>query len=368
MAKRIKGTTPREDGYRMPAEWKRQDMVYMVWPERAGWPNYCLDVRRAYCRVAEAISKHTPVTMIVSGRQYPDARVHLSDDIRVIEISNNDCWFRDSGPTFLVNDRGDVRACDWEFNAWGGLYDGLFFPWNLDDLVPRKLCEIEGIDSYRTKGFVLEGGSISVDGEGTVLTTEMCLLSPGRNPHMTKEGIERMLCEYLNCRKVLWLKDGIDPWETNGHVDDVAVFVRPGEVACIYTDDPAHPFYKVAQDAYQTLLGMTDAKGRRLKVHKVPLTKEPIYYKGAETAEWDCLDEEKPADGGLCAASYVNFLISNGAVFVPQYDDPNDGCALEAIREIFPDHEVVGIPTRDIVYGGGNIHCITQNRPAAGEV
>ena len=151
----------------------------------------------------------------------------------------------------------------------GGLVDGLYFPWDQDDLVAQKICEIEHVDSYRTDDFVLEGGSFHVDGQGTVLTTEMCLLSEGRNPQLSKEAIEQKLCDYLNVEKVLWLGDGIDPEETNGHVDDVACFIAPGEVACIYTEDQNSPFYEAAQDAYQRLLKMTDAKGRQLKNHKL---------------------------------------------------------------------------------------------------
>ena len=234
MAKRITGSTPKLDGYRMPAEFEPQAGVWMLWPERNdNWRDGGKPAQKAFADVAKAIAKFEKVT------------------------------------TFLVNDNGGVRAVDWTFNAWGGLVDGLYFPWDLDDQVAQKVCEIERVDSYRTEGFVLEGGSIHVDGEGTVLTTEMCLLSEGRNPDMDRGAIERMLCDYLGCEKVLWLRDGIDPEETNGHIDDVACFIRPGEVACIWTDDPKNPFYQPARDAYDMLSQATDAKGRKLKVHKL---------------------------------------------------------------------------------------------------
>ena len=201
-----------------------------------------------------------------------------------------------------------------------------------------------------------------MDGEGTVLTTEMCLLSAGRNPHLTKKEIEEKLCAYLNCEKVLWLKCGIDPNETNGHIDDVACFIRPGEVACIYTDDKKHPFYRQSQDAYHTLCQMTDAKGRKLKVHKICCTKEPVMRGDF------CIDKVPGSierqDGELCIASYLNFLIVNGGVIVPQYGDKNDALALSQIQTLFPDRKAVGVMTREIVYGGGNIHCITQQQPA----
>ena len=195
-----------------------------------------------------------------------------------------------------------------------------------------------------------------------MLTTEMCLLSPGRNPHMNKAEIEHMLCEYLGAEKVLWLKDGIDPDETNGHVDDVACFVRPGEVACIWTDDEAHPFYRVAHESYEALCATTDAKGRRLKVHKVCLPKVPVCIgKGfaIDAAEGSFPRQE----GEVCPASYLNFLIVNNGVIVPQFGDENDAAALAQLSAIFPDKEVVGVDTLEVVYGGGNVHCITQQQP-----
>ncbi|MDD3367577.1 MAG: agmatine deiminase [Lachnospiraceae bacterium] len=298
----------------------------------------------------------------MSAKQYDNCRNRLSDSIRVVEMSSNDAWCRDVGPTFLKNNAGILRACDWTFNAWGGLTDGLYFPWDLDDQVAGKICELTRIDRYRTDGFVLEGGSFHVDGEGTVLTTEMCLLSEGRNPHLSKTEIENMLLEYLNCEKVLWIKDGIDPEETNGHVDDVACFARPGEVVCIYTDDTSHPFYQASQDAYHTLCNMTDAKGRKLKVHKLCVPRKPVLLEGSETI--DQIPGSIPRrNGDLCIASYLNFLITNGGIIAPQYGDENDSLALKMLREIFPERKVVGVQTREIVYGGGNIHCITQQEP-----
>lgn len=265
MAKRIKKTTPKQDGFRMPGEYEPQEKVWMIWPERPdNWRDGGKPAQEAFTEVAKAISRFTPMNVVVSQQQFQNCRRQLPEDITVYEMSNNDAWIRDCGPSFVINDKGELRGNDWGFNAWGGLVDGLYFPWDQDDLVAQKICEIEHVDSYRTDDFILEGGSFHVDGEGTVLVTEMCLLSEGRNPHMSKEEIEQKLCDYLNCEKVLWLGDGIDPEETNGHVDDVACFVRPGEVACIYTEDKNSPFYEAAQDAYKRLSEMTDAKGRKL--------------------------------------------------------------------------------------------------------
>jgi len=362
MARRI-SSTPKIDGFRMPAEFELQQKIFMIWPERPdNWRDGGKPVQKSFVEVAKAIIQFEPVTMLVSQEQYQNARNMLPPEVRVVEMSNNDSWIRDCGPTFLVNGKGDVHAVDWEFNAWGGLFDGLYFPWDKDNQIAQKVCEIEGIDTYKTKDFVLEGGSIHVDGEGTVLTTEMCLLSQGRNPQLTKEQIENTLKEYLNVEKVIWLKDGIDPEETNGHVDDVACFIRPGEVACIWTENKNDPFYDICRQAYKILSESVDAKGRKLKIHKLTLPKIPVTIKGAFAID-NVQDTISRNDGDICIASYMNFLIVNGGIIFPQYGDEYDKLALEQVQAMFPDRKAVGVNTKEIVYGGGNIHCVTQQMP-----
>lgn len=363
MSKQIVGSTPKSDGFHMPAEFEPQEEIFMIWPCRTdNWRNGAKPVQDQFANVAKAISEFESVTMLAPHEQYENCRAHLPSDIRVIEMSSNDAWCRDTGPTFLIDGKGRRRAVSWTFNAWGGLADGLYFPWNDDDLVAEKICELTRTEYYRTEGFVLEGGSFHVDGEGTILTTEMCLLSKGRNPAMSKEEIEHMLCEYLGGEKVLWLKDGIDPDETNGHIDDVACFVRSGEVCCIGTKDKDHPFYETSQAAIKQLSEMTDAKGRRLKIHQLCCTGKPVFMAGAESIDRRHGSRVR-RNGELCIASYANFLICNRAVIVPQYDDENDDLALSQIQAMFPERKVIGVRTREIVYGGGNIHCITQQMP-----
>lgn len=361
-------STPKADGYRMPGEFEPQDKVYMLWPYRCDtWSFGAKPAQKVFANVARAIAKFEPVVIGVNQPDYLNARVMLGDEnnITVIEMSSDDAWIRDTGPTFVINDLGDVRAVHWDFNAWGGLYDGLYYPWNKDKQVGLKVADLAGVDCYRPDNFVLEGGSIHVDGQGTLITTEMCLLSKDRNPHMSKLQIEKKLKEYLNIEKVIWVKDGIDPLETNGHIDDVACFVAPGEVACIYTDDESNPFYKPAKEAYNFLSEQTDAKGRKLKVHKVCLPEKLVTLSKAQE---DSIDKDEYAEprveGTPCIASYLNFLIVNGGVIVPQYGDVNDSLALEQISALFPDREVVGVRTEEIAFGGGNIHCITQHQPA----
>lgn len=364
MAKRITNSTPKHDGYRMPGEFEEQECVWMLWPWWNGnWRLGAKPAQEAFCRVAKAIAKYEPVKMCVPPVQYENAIARLggSEGVSIIEMTNNDSWIRDTGATFLVNDKGGLRAVDWDFNAYGGLVDGLYFPWDQDSLIARKMCEIANADIYRP-GIVLEGGSIHVDGEGTCLTTEMCLLHPSRNPKLSKIEIEQYLKDYLNVEKVLWVKDGIDPEETNGHIDDVACFVRPGEVICIYTEDKNHPFYKTAQDAYEFLCKQTDAKGRNLIVHKLCVTKKPCYLKDADTIDY--AEGAIPRkEGDISIASYLNFLIVNGAIILPQYSDENDDLAAEQIKQAFPGYAIERVLTTEIAYGGGNIHCITQQQP-----
>lgn len=350
----------------MPGEFEHHDGCWIIWPERPdNWRNGGKPAQRVFVQVAAAIAEFEPVTVVVSRQQYRNARNMLPDHIRVIEMSTDDAWMRDCGPTFVVNDEtGEVRGVDWSFNAWGGLVDGLYFPWDADDQVAQKVCEIERIDRYRLDDFVLEGGSIHVDGEGTLITTEECLLSPGRNPHLTKEEIENTLKEYLNVEKVIWLKRGMYLDETNGHVDNICNFVRPGEVVLAWTDDKNDPQYEISKEAYDILTNETDAKGRKLKVHKLHVP-SPVLITKEESEGVDAVAGTLPRkEGDRLAASYVNYYTANGGVIVPLFNDPNDEKAINLLKELYPDRKVVGIYAREILLGGGNIHCITQQQPS----
>lgn len=364
MAKRL-DSTPKQDGFRMPGEFEEHSKTWMIWPERTdNWRLGGKPAQKAFVDVAVAISKFEEVVMAVSKQQYNNAREMLPAHIKVVEMSNDDSWMRDVGPTFLVNDQGEVRANDWAFNAWGGLVDGLYFPWDQDDLVARKVAELEDVDSYRTDDFVLEGGSIHVDGEGTLIVTEACLLSEGRNPHMTKEEIENQLKEYLNVEKVIWLKNGIYLDETNEHVDNIIHYCAPGVVALAWTEDETDPQYAFSQAAYEVLSNETDAKGRKFEIHKLHIPNTVLITK-EESLGVDSVDGTLPREeGDRQAASYANFYIANGGVVYPTFNDPvYDKKAAEVLQQIFPDREIVGVYAREIILGGGNIHCITQQQP-----
>ena len=358
-------STPKQDGFRMPGEFEKHDGCWIIWPERPdNWRLGAKPAQKVFVEVAKTINRFEPVTVCVSNEQYDNARNMLPDDIRLVEVSNNDSWVRDCGPTFVTNGK-EVRGIDWSFNAWGGLVDGLYFPWDKDDKVARKICEIENKNRYRLDDFVLEGGSIHVDGEGTLIVTEECLLSEGRNPHLTKEEIEDTLKEYLNLEKIIWLPLGIYNDETNGHVDNIMHYIAPGKVVLAWTEDKDDPQYEICKTAYEILNRETDAKGRKLEVIKLMLPAN-ILITGEESEGVDGVDGTLPRqEGDRLAASYANFYMANGAVVLPVFNDKNDELAVKTLKEVLPDREIVPIYAREILLGGGNIHCITQQQPSA---
>ncbi|MBD8756786.1 agmatine deiminase [Pseudomonas coleopterorum] len=359
-------STPRADGFHMPAEWAPHTQTWMLWPERPdNWRLGGKPVQAAHVALAKAIARFEPVTVGVSAGQYDNARARLDvPNIRVVEISSDDAWMRDTGPTFVVDHGGEVRGVDWAFNAWGGFLGGLYAPWNRDEQVASKVLDMERCQRYHTQGFVLEGGSIHVDGEGTLITTEECLLNRNRNPHLDRGQIERILADHLAVEKIIWLPDGLFNDETDGHVDNFCCYVRPGEVLLAWTDDASDPNYPRCQAALQVLENSVDAKGRALVVHKMPIP-GPLY---ATQEECDGVDlvagsQERHPSVRL-AGSYVNFLIVNGGIIAPSFDDPLDSEAQALLQKLFPDHEVVMVPGRELLLGGGNIHCLTQQQPA----
>ncbi|MCF6780433.1 agmatine deiminase [Stutzerimonas stutzeri] len=358
-------TTPRADGFFMPAEWAPHSQTWMVWPQRPdNWREQAAPAQAAFAAVARAIARFEPVTVCASAEHYLDACQQLEDPrIRVVEMSTDDAWVRDTGPTFVIDGKGGLRGVDWTFNAWGGLDGGLYADWQTDDLVARKILQIERRQRYRTEGFVLEGGAIHVDGEGTLITTEECLLNRNRNPHLSREQIETVMAEHLAIDKVIWLPHGLYNDETDGHVDNFCCFVRPGEVLLAWTDDPADPNFERCNAALRVLERERDARGRPLTVHRMPIP-GPIYASEAECAGVLAIDGSQPRDPSIrLAGSYVNFLIVNGGIIAPSFDDAHDSEAESILRRLFPEHEVVMVPGREILLGGGNIHCITQQQP-----
>jgi agmatine deiminase len=359
-------TTPAADGFWMPAEFEPHAGCWLLWPERPdNWRDAAQPAQHAFAAVASAICAFEPVVVGASAAQFERARALLPPQVRVVEMSHDDSWMRDVGPTFVVNTQGELRGVDWRFNAWGGLGGGLYFPWDQDDLVARKVLEIEACDRYRAP-FINEGGAVHVDGAGTALVTEQCLLNTNRNPALSRKDIEAQLRAYLGVSCIVWLGRGVCNDETGGHIDNLACFVAPGEVCLTWTDNRRDPQHAISSDALERLLDARDARGRHLKVHKLPMP-GPLRLTAREARGIIARENTKPRRAGeRLAASYVNFYVANRAIVMPLLDVRTDRAAALRLRRLFPGRRVMGVPAREILLGGGNIHCITQQVPARG--
>lgn len=356
--------------YCMPAEYAPHRGTLMIWPVRPGsWGKDPSAAQAAFVRVFEAIAEGEELYLLAGPDHLEAARAAVAHipHTTVLCIDSDDAWARDVGPTFVRNAKGKLKGISWRFNAWGGTVDGLYADWEKDDQVAQAFCNALNLPCEDASPFVLEGGSIHTDGEGTALVTESCLLSAGRNPDMTREGIEAELCRRLGVQKVLWLPRGIYNDETNEHVDNVCAFVGPAQVVLAWTDKKEDPQYALSAADLAYLETATDAKGRPITVHKLPIPDHPILCSEADCAAYEFAPgEDIRTPGERLAASYVNFYFTNTSVLVPQFGGENtasDARALQILQGLCPNRQVIGLPAREILQGGGNIHCITQQIP-----
>ena len=330
---------------RMPAEWEPHERCLMAWPvpgtDRETWWGLIEDARREYAEVARAIARFEPVLMVAAPGCGSQASAMCGPDVEVIELPIDDSWMRDSGPIFAFRPgHDDPVALDFRFNAWGERG-----PFELDDQVSGRLSEHLNVECERLE-MVLEGGSITVDGEGTLITTEQCLLNPNRNPEMSRDEIERTLSDALGLTRVVWLPVGGSAVSvTDGHVDGVCAFAAPGVVVAQSTQDPAHPSYDRLQRNLRALRAARDAGGRSLEVIEIPHL--PLIA----------------SPRGDVPVLPVNFYVANGGVIVPTPGLQSDRECLEAVASAFPGREVVAVPGRALAVGGGGVHCITQQQP-----
>jgi len=332
---------PRDDGFYMPGEWSPHSCCWMAWPCRHGFWADAERTQRAYAEVANTIARFEPVKMLVPTRKLEAARALLDDRVEILETAIDDSWARDSGPNFLVNAAGAIAGSTWRFNAWGGKYE----PYDQDARMGSRILEHAGVREY-TSALTAEGGGVTVDGEGTVITTETCFLNPNRNPSWTRAEVEAELCRTLGAEKVIWIPgDPTDP-ETDGHVDGIAAFVEPGRVLVEVNPDTTDPHFEIGQINRAALMHQRDARGRELQLEFID---EGIYHPGV----WN----------GGCS-SYVNSYLANGAVIVPGYGYERDGAAVETYRRLYPEREIIQLQIHDIAIGGGGVHCITQQQPA----
>lgn len=364
-------TMPKADGFYMPGEFEPHRGTIMVWPERPGsWPYGAKAARKAFADIIKTIAEGEEVYVAVSNKSYESAHEALGgiENVRIFMAETDDAWARDTAPTFVRSGiTGKVRAVNWSFNAWGGTYNGLYASWKKDDDFAFSFALKYGYDIYDASPFVLEGGSIHSDGDGTLIVTSECLLSPGRNPSLDREEIEQKLKCYLGAEKVIWLPNGIFNDETDGHVDNICAFIKPGEVVLAWTDDRNDPQFALSKADLEVLEKETDAKGRSFKVHKLPIPKNHVFVEEEDLKGYEFEEGEDEREAGeRLAASYVNFYFSNKAVIVPAFgreNEESDREAADILGRLCPDRRVVQIPARDILLGGGNIHCITQQIP-----
>lgn len=349
--------------YRMPAEFEPHRGTIMIFPEREGsWPYQAKQAQKVFAGIIKEIAKDEEVHVVVSPRTEDAAKALLAgtEGVFFYNIETDDAWARDTAPTFVYE--GDtLKGIDWCFNAWGGEYDGLYAKWDRDNALAAAVCDRLGYETIDMQGFVLEGGSIHTDGAGTLLTTECCLLSPGRNPQMTKQEIEDILLDKLGGERLIWLPDGIYNDETNGHVDNICSFIAPGEVVLGWTDKKDDPQYELSMKDLKVL------EKAGIKVHKLPIPDVPVCVTPADLEGYVFEEGEDVREAGeRLAASYVNFYFTNKSVILPQFGGENeesDKRAVSIMKELCPERRIVPVPARDIIVGGGNIHCITQQIP-----
>lgn len=334
-------------GYSMPAEWEPHEATWLTWPHNAeSWPGKLETIPPIYAEWISVLTQGEKVFLNVNDQVMEDQARQLLENAGVDlsqvlfhHFPTNDSWMRDCGPLFVKN-KNSLAMTDWEFNKWGGKYP----PWNLDNQIPQKISEQYGFSRY-SPGIVMEGGSIEVNGQGTLLTTTSCLLNKNRNPQLSQDQIEKYLKDYLGVTHILWLGDGIVGDDTDGHIDDLTRFVDPTTVVTVLEENKSDENYHILQDNLKRLEKMKDQSGNSLNIILLPMP-DPVVFEGQRLP-----------------ASYANFYIANKHVVVPVFRDKKDERALEILQKCFPSRKVVGIDASDLIWGLGAFHCLSQQQP-----
>ena len=333
---------PRDSGMYMPGEWTEHTCCWMAWPSREGMWADDAATQADYANVANTIGKFEPLKMLVPQHKLESAKKLLADHVEIIEMLIDDSWARDSGPNFLIGGE-QLAGSSWTFNAWGEEYQ----PYDNDALMGQRILELANAKCFDSP-LVAEGGGITVDGEGTIITTESCFLNKNRNPDWTRKEVEDELCRTLGAEKVIWIPGDVEETETDGHIDGIAAFIEPGRVLVEINRDKTDPHCDVGRRNTEALKNQTDAKGRKLELEFI---QEGYYH-------------EHLWNGGC--SSYINSYLANGAVIVPGYGYDRDRQAVETYQALYPSREIVQVPIHNIAVGGGGIHCITQQQPVLG--
>ncbi|MDF2926136.1 MAG: agmatine deiminase [Paenibacillaceae bacterium] len=338
---------PRESAYKMPAEWQRHTCTFISWPvaDSMVYPQDYAAVCNGYEEIIRAIAEFEPVTVIVNPDDLEQVRARLAGtQADCLPVPHNDAWLRDNGPTFLTRADGGLGAVNWGFNAWGGKYE----PWDLDDQVAPAIIAHTGVTRFDAP-LVMEGGSIHTDGEGTLLTTEECLLHPNRNPELDRDQITGLLRQYIDIDKIIWLKRGLSGDETDGHVDNVACFAAPGKIILQVCNDPEDANYAISQENLRILDSSVDAQGRKPEI--IAIRQPPLRQYG----------------GKRLTLSYLNFYFVNDGIILPVFGGDaaeTDRLAEQALAAAFPGRRIRTVNGMAIIKEGGNVHCTTQQMPA----
>ena len=342
--------TPRQLGYRFPAEWEPQRATWLSWPHKEeSWPGRFEPIPGVFTEIVKILASFQHVNINVIDRtMHDDVMKRLTEAgvdpgrLTLYPIPTDDAWCRDHGPAFVVKPGAEepLAVIDWGYNAWGGKYP----PYDQDDAVPSKVAEYRRLPLFYP-GIVMEGGAIDVNGEGCLLTSTSCLLNPNRNPHLSQTQIEWYLREYYNVEKILWVDEGIAGDDTDGHIDDSARFVNPDTIVAVVEKNRKDENYLPLQKNLAQLKAMTDLAGNPFRIVALPMPRPLVF------------------DGQRVPASYANFLIASGVVLVPTFRDPNDAVALAVLAEVFPGRRVIGIDCYELVWGLGTLHCISQQEP-----
>ena len=339
--------TPHTLGYRWPAEWERHAATWISWPHnRATWPDRFQRVPECFATIIRTLAQYEPVQVLSGGEPVMDEAQKMVGDLANVtlhDIPTNDAWIRDYGPTFIqAPGSREVAAIDWQFNSWGGKYP----PWDLDNTVPEQITQQLGMRRFPVD-VVMEGGSIDGNGRGAILTTQSCLLDSQRNAGMHRQQMERILLQYCSASEVIWIAGGpMAGDDTDGHVDQLARFVSPNQIVVAVEDDPQDENYQRLHTNLRVLESCRDQWPEPLEIITLPMP-HPIYF-----------DQQR------VPASYCNFYIANGCVLVPLFDDPADDEACQILEPLFPGRTIIGLAARDLAWGLGAFHCLTQQQPA----
>jgi agmatine deiminase len=357
----LQADIPRKLGYRMPAEWDLHEATWLAWPHNPeDWPGKFQPIPWIYAEIVRLLAAHERVHILVEDGKAESRvrgilrRAGANFDHIVFHLwPTNRVWTRDSGPLFVRNAEGRVAITNWHFNAWAKYLD-----WQLDDQIPARVARLTGLPEWRPEAelstgallrLVLEGGSIDTNGEGVLLTTEECLLSKvqQRNPGVSRERLERAFSDYLGIDQVVWLNRGIAGDDTHGHVDDISRFVAPDTIVTAIEPNRSDPNHEPLAENLTRLKAARTLDGKQFTLVELPMPR-PVIFRGQRLP-----------------ASYANFYLANGLVLVPTFHDPGDRVALNILAQVFPDREVIGIHSVDLIWGLGALHCMTQQQPAA---